>query len=173
MVGKDNNESKPERINLCVKAVDGSEVKFNVRRTAHLKKLMNTYCEQRSVQREGTRFMFNGTRIQDEDTVESLDMEDGDIIEIFVEQTGGSSTTDNKPSYSTEKAEEGAEPTKNRIQTDGSRIMYTGGSMNVKRWTSWNRRDIFAKLCHQLIQFQSMCWGFFFLSWWGFYFSAL
>ncbi len=35
------------------------------------------------------RFIFDGERIKETDTPASLSMEDLDVIEIFVEQTGG------------------------------------------------------------------------------------
>merc|ERR1719361_381006 len=36
------------------------------------------------------RFTFDGSRINDNDTPKSMDMEDGDTIEVFTQQTGGS-----------------------------------------------------------------------------------
>ena len=35
------------------------------------------------------RFSFDGTRINESDTPKSLDMEDGDTIEVFQQQSGG------------------------------------------------------------------------------------
>merc|ERR1719187_1987068 len=35
------------------------------------------------------RFTFDGSRINDNDTPKSMDMEDGDTIEVFTQQTGG------------------------------------------------------------------------------------
>ncbi|QRW22994.1 ubiquitin-like Rad60 SUMO-like protein [Rhizoctonia solani] len=36
------------------------------------------------------RFLYDGNRINDEDTPSSLDMEDDDTIDVMVEQVGGS-----------------------------------------------------------------------------------
>ncbi|KAK7582650.1 hypothetical protein V9T40_014095 [Parthenolecanium corni] len=41
------------------------------------------------VQLAGLRFLFDGRRISDEDTPKSLEMEDGDVIEVYQEQSGG------------------------------------------------------------------------------------
>ena len=35
------------------------------------------------------RFMFDGTRVDEGDTPKSMDMEDGDTIEVFTQQSGG------------------------------------------------------------------------------------
>ena len=35
------------------------------------------------------RFSFDGTRINESDTPKGLDMEDGDTIEVFQQQSGG------------------------------------------------------------------------------------
>lgn len=35
------------------------------------------------------RFLFDGRRINDEDTPKSLEMEEDDVIEVYQEQVGG------------------------------------------------------------------------------------
>jgi len=35
------------------------------------------------------RFLFDGRRINDDDTPKSLEMEEDDVIEVYQEQTGG------------------------------------------------------------------------------------
>ena len=39
------------------------------------------------------RFVFDGNRIQDADTPDTFDMVDDDAIEVFMQQTGGATTS--------------------------------------------------------------------------------
>ena len=43
------------------------------------------------------RFSFDGTRINESDTPKSLDMEDGDTIEVFQQQSGGGGGAGGRP----------------------------------------------------------------------------
>lgn len=52
-------------------------------------KLKKSYSERQGVPVNTLRFLFDGNRINDEDTPKSLDMEDGDTIEVYQEQIGG------------------------------------------------------------------------------------
>merc|ERR1719495_272448 len=54
---------------------------------------MSTYCERAGLALQTIRFSFDGTRINESDTPKSLDMEDGDTIEVFQQQSGGSSSS--------------------------------------------------------------------------------
>lgn len=76
---------------ISVKAVsqDGNEVHFKIKKKTPLKKLMDAYCLRFSVPRSSVRFLLDGERINDESTAEQLEMEDEDIIDIVMEQTGG------------------------------------------------------------------------------------
>merc|ERR1711874_624337 len=68
---------------------DGNIVQFKIKRHIALKKLMSTYCERAGLALQTIRFSFDGTRINESDTPKSLDMEDGDTIEVFQQQSGG------------------------------------------------------------------------------------
>merc|ERR1740122_224517 len=50
---------------------------------------MATYCERAGLALQTIRFSFDGTRINESDTPKALDMEDGDTIEVFQQQSGG------------------------------------------------------------------------------------
>ena len=82
----------PEHINLKVMGQDGNVVQFKIKRHTALKKLMSTYCERAGLALQTIRFSFNGTRINESDTPKGLDMEDGDTIEVFQQQSGGGSS---------------------------------------------------------------------------------
>ena len=62
---------------------------FKVKYTTNMGKLKKSYSERQGVPVSTLRFLFDGNRINDEDTPKSLDMEDGDTIEVYQEQVGG------------------------------------------------------------------------------------
>ncbi|XP_023324837.1 small ubiquitin-related modifier 3 [Eurytemora carolleeae] len=87
-------ETSPEHINLKVMGQDGNIVQFKIKKHTALKKLMSTYCERAGLALQTIRFSFDGTRINESDTPKSLEMEDGDTIEVFQQQSGGRRFTD-------------------------------------------------------------------------------
>ncbi|XP_035681418.1 small ubiquitin-related modifier 3-like [Branchiostoma floridae] len=91
--GEEKKEVKPEtdHINLKVHGQDGSVVQFKIKRHTALKKLIHAYCERAGVRKEGVRFRFDGNPINENDTPNMLDMDDGDTIDVFQQQTGGRS----------------------------------------------------------------------------------
>jgi len=62
---------------------------FKIKRTTALKKLMDAFCERQGKAPNSVRFLFDGSRVQPSDTPESLDMQDGDCLEVHQEQIGG------------------------------------------------------------------------------------
>lgn len=82
--------SEAEHINLKVTGQDGSVVHFKIKRNTPLKKLMSAYCDRAGLKMGAVRFRFDGNPINAEDTPMRLDMEDGDGIDVFQQQTGGS-----------------------------------------------------------------------------------
>jgi small ubiquitin-related modifier len=79
-----------EHINLKVLGQDGNVVQFKIKQHTVLRKLMSTYCERIGVAPNDVRFSFDGDRVNEGDTPRGLKMEDGDTIEVFQQQTGGS-----------------------------------------------------------------------------------
>jgi small ubiquitin-related modifier len=86
---KDQNQERPQHLNLKVKAQDGTEVYFKVKKTTKLKKLMNAYCNRVGKDIGSIRFLFDGERIEPESTPAEMGMEDEDVIDAMVEQHGG------------------------------------------------------------------------------------
>ncbi|XP_050204799.1 small ubiquitin-related modifier 1-like [Mercurialis annua] len=83
------NNDQGAHINLKVKAQDGNEVLFRIKRNTQLKKLMNAYCDRQSVEPNAFAFLFDGRRLRAEQTPDELEMEDGDEIDAMLHQTGG------------------------------------------------------------------------------------
>merc|ERR1712054_178449 len=67
----------------------GSEVQFKIKKTTPLRKLMDAYCSRLGLQASQVRFMVDGERIGPDDTAEKLGLEDEDLIDVAMEQTGG------------------------------------------------------------------------------------
>lgn len=79
-----------EQLNIKVKAQDGTEIFFKIKKSTQLKKLMDAYCQRQGLSNNQCRFIFDGERIKEDDTPDTLEMENGDEIDVMVEQTGGS-----------------------------------------------------------------------------------
>jgi len=88
-----DTQAKPEgdsqQISIKVVNADGAEVYFKIKRSTPLRKLMDAYCKKQGINRTSVRFHFDGRRIEDDKTAEDYEMEDDDVIDAMVEQTGG------------------------------------------------------------------------------------
>ena len=62
---------------------------FKCKMTTPLQKLMAAFCQKQGVAQNTVRFLFDGERIAPTATPKDLDMEDGDVIDVMVEQVGG------------------------------------------------------------------------------------
>eukprot|EP00994_Dinema_validum_P004992 NODE_3085_length_599_cov_864.069091_g2582_i0.p2 GENE.NODE_3085_length_599_cov_864.069091_g2582_i0~~NODE_3085_length_599_cov_864.069091_g2582_i0.p2 ORF type:complete len:103 (-),score=22.76 NODE_3085_length_599_cov_864.069091_g2582_i0:212-520(-) len=82
-------EGDSQQISIKVVNAEGAEVYFKIKRSTPLRKLMDAYCKKQGINRTSVRFHFDGRRIEDEKTAEDYEMEDDDVIDAMVEQTGG------------------------------------------------------------------------------------
>nr|QWF36707.1 recoded SUMO-GyrA-CBG fusion construct [Cloning vector pBAD_SUMO-3.GS-GyrA-CBD] len=94
-----NQEAKPEvkpevkpETHINLKVSDGSsEIFFKIKKTTPLRRLMEAFAKRQGKEMDSLRFLYDGIRIQADQTPEDLDMEDNDIIEAHREQIGGGS----------------------------------------------------------------------------------
>ncbi|TPX67370.1 hypothetical protein SpCBS45565_g03817 [Spizellomyces sp. 'palustris'] len=87
------DERKPEtvqHINLKVLGQDQSEIAFKIKRTTPLQRLMDAYVAKTGQDKSSVRFLYDGQRINGHETPDELDMEDNDMIQVSVQQLGGS-----------------------------------------------------------------------------------
>lgn len=86
-----SEDVKPDDIAITVKVKEGSgdEIAFKVKRSTKMSKIMEAYANRRGIELSSLRFMFDGNRVNAEDTPKTLEMEDGDLIDARVEQLGG------------------------------------------------------------------------------------
>ncbi|VDN98460.1 unnamed protein product [Rodentolepis nana] len=88
----DNNASRDkssEPINLTVHGQDGSIIHFKIKKSTPFKKLMTAYCHRLGYTLNNVRFTCDGEHINQDDTPESMDIDNNDTIEVFQTQTGG------------------------------------------------------------------------------------
>ena len=87
--GHSYRKKAPHRkLNLRVVSQDGSELFFKMKKTIPMSKLMNAYCQRQGVNLNAVRFIFDGSRLNSSQTPEDLEMEDGDVIDVMMEQAG-------------------------------------------------------------------------------------
>ena len=75
---------------LNIKVTDNNnEVFFKIKRSTKLEKLMTAFCDRQGKTLNSVRFLFEGQRVQPADTPDTLEMQDGDTLEVHQEQVGG------------------------------------------------------------------------------------
>ena len=76
-------------LQIVVRDQSGEEVFFKVKPKTLMGKLFESYAQRRGVERAVLRFMLDGKRILNDDTPESLKLEDRDQVDCLLEQIGG------------------------------------------------------------------------------------
>lgn len=94
--GQEGTKPKPEQPgpalseHLNIKVTDGNnEVFFKIKKSTKLEKLMKAFAERQGKDPRAIRFLFDGQNINGDSTPDSLEMQDGDTIEVHQEQIGG------------------------------------------------------------------------------------
>ncbi len=83
------SNEETEYIKLKVVGQDSNEIHFRVKMSTQMGKLKKSYSERVGVPVSSLRFLFDGRRINDDETPKALEMEQDDVIEVYQEQTGG------------------------------------------------------------------------------------
>jgi len=86
-----------EYIKLKVVGQDSNEIHFRVKQTTQMGKLKKSYSERVGVPVTSLRFLFDGRRINDDETPKALEMEQDDVIPVLKindHATGGRRTKD-------------------------------------------------------------------------------
>ncbi|KAJ1353161.1 C4-methyl sterol oxidase 1 [Parelaphostrongylus tenuis] len=78
-----------EYIKLKVVSQDSNLVKFRLKTRMAMGKLKRSYADRIGVAVSSLRFIFDGRPIRDDDTPETLDLQDDDMIEVYQEQLEG------------------------------------------------------------------------------------
>jgi len=83
------DDGSSEYIKLKVVGQDTNEIHFRVKMSTQMGKLKKSYSERVGAPVSSLRFLFDGRRINDDETPKQLEMENDDVIEVYQEQTGG------------------------------------------------------------------------------------
>lgn len=78
-----------DHISLKVVSQDGNEVYFKIKRKTCFRKLFDAYCARQAISPSSVRFLYDGSRVMPDSNPEKLDMENDDIIDVVLQQTGG------------------------------------------------------------------------------------
>lgn len=81
-------QNGPDRIKVKIFAQDGSETFYILRTTTPLQRLMQAFCDRQGIAMDSVRFSFDGSTIRVNQTPVELSMEDGDVIDVWVNQIG-------------------------------------------------------------------------------------
>ncbi|KAL3506414.1 hypothetical protein ACH5RR_031796 [Cinchona calisaya] len=77
------------KILLKIHGQDGSLVNIQMKRDTPLKKLFTKYCDEKKMDYSAMSFIYYGQRLHVMRSPNELQMEDGDIIEAYVQVNGG------------------------------------------------------------------------------------
>ena len=76
------------QLTIAVKEADGSSMMFKVKPSTRLSKVMYAYLQHKGLQASSGKFVFEGRSVDYNSTPMSLDMEDGDFMEFYVNLSG-------------------------------------------------------------------------------------
>ncbi|KAK5119723.1 hypothetical protein LTR85_007299 [Meristemomyces frigidus] len=80
---------KPDTMSVTFRDQAGYEVQFRLKETTKLGKAMDHFSAKSERDRQTLRFLFEGQRVLPDSTMESCGMEDGDVVDVHLEQLGG------------------------------------------------------------------------------------
>jgi hypothetical protein len=75
---------------LMIKLMDQiGQIEFKVKKTTLMSKIFKSFYDKRGIQHGSVKFMFDGLSVHESSTPKTMEMEDGDQIDIMQFQTGG------------------------------------------------------------------------------------
>jgi hypothetical protein len=83
-----NSEDDSEAITIRLMDQGGDETMCKMKRTTRMKNVFGAYASRKGVRIYEIRFLIHGERIGEDDTPESLDLEDGDKVDCFFHMSG-------------------------------------------------------------------------------------
>jgi len=78
-----------DMLNVKCVSQDRDEVCFRLKTTTPFQKMFDAYASQTKLNAAALRFLFDGTRINPTQSPGAMQMEDGDTIDVYMEQVGG------------------------------------------------------------------------------------
>jgi len=87
------NKSVGDHIGIKVVGQNGQEVYFKIKKTTKFSKVFDVWARRQATSTTSLRFLYDGNRIRETDTPMDIGVEDGDIVDVVLQQTGGSKST--------------------------------------------------------------------------------
>ena len=81
--------NKGDPINLKIMDPSGNYHNYMSSTNVMFDGVMKKFCKEINLDKGSLRFCFDGRRLKEEDTAKIVEMEEGDIIEVYQEQSGG------------------------------------------------------------------------------------
>ncbi|XP_064543218.1 small ubiquitin-related modifier 3 [Drosophila montana] len=88
-------------ITLKMQSADRGVVLFRIRRLMPLGKLKDAYCSQMGLSKDLASLSFDGERINDNDTANSLELEDEDMMDVLMKRQSEAGDAAIRPADST------------------------------------------------------------------------
>lgn len=82
-------KSEEAAITIKVTEASGDEIAFKVKKSTKMAKIMEAFAQRKGVASNMLRFMVDGKRVNAEDTPKTLELEDGDQVDVVLQQEGG------------------------------------------------------------------------------------
>lgn len=84
------NGEKNESITIKIRDQAGDQIFFKVKQTTKMSKIIGAYAKRRGLSKDNLRFLVDGERVKEEETVKTLELDDGDQLDVVLQQVGGS-----------------------------------------------------------------------------------
>jgi len=84
----DREMHRAARIDVKIATQDGNEHFFRYKFSTPLQNLMSAFCNRNGVALNSVRFLFDGNRVNPNQTPEDLEMLNGDTIDVMLQQMG-------------------------------------------------------------------------------------
>lgn len=88
---REGGDAKEERDNVIIKLQNDRNkgMYFWIGRSDPIGQILLEYCHREGLTYETQRFIFDGARVKESHTPKDLAMENGDVIDVCTDQTGG------------------------------------------------------------------------------------
>lgn len=88
---EEEEEEKHRRrhVTIRVQKEHANDIVMKIKRDVRLGRMMLVYCDHLRLEAAALRFSFEGRRVQEWDTPEGIGLEDGDIIDVWSDMSGG------------------------------------------------------------------------------------
>lgn len=81
--------SDGEPLTIKLRNQTGDELSFKIKGRTLFRKVFNAYASRMSLDEGSLKFIFEGQRVQGNQTPDEFEMEEGDVVDVMIEQVGG------------------------------------------------------------------------------------